>query len=209
MKHLAEQWWSWCGVETTICLLVSTKPKTWLWTQQKLSMLHFKSRAWPWKGSAAQNSWLSTSETLSCGTQHHTPGQGDLGRGCTYTHTRAATHTYIYTILTIFYWSTIESILISCMVTDTKILPCVRMVEGVIRISLPYLETSFKDQCKKKALCIMRDSSKAAQGPFNPQQTQNEFCGVILKFESMYQSRCWVTDREQKLQKVKWHVTTG
>lgn len=113
MKHLAEQWWSWCGVETTICLLVSTKPKTWLWTQQKLSMLHFKSRAWPWKGSAAQNSWLSTSETLSCGTQHHTPGQGDLGRGCTYlrcwshTHTRSHTHIYIHNphhLLLKYYW---------------------------------------------------------------------------------------------------------
>lgn len=107
------------GVESTICLVVSTRPKSWLWTQQKLSILHFTSRAWLWKGSAAQNSWLSTSERLSCGTQHHTPGQGGSVEDAL-PYTIADTHTYIYTILTIFYWRTIESILMSCMITGRK-----------------------------------------------------------------------------------------
>lgn len=141
MKHLTEQWWSWCGdndlslsVNKTQELIVDT-------TKDEHAPLQIKSLTVERVSSTKFLVVYIREALLWNSTPHAWPRR--LGRGCTYlrcwshTHTRSHTHKYIYTILTIFYWSTIESILMSCMVTDTKILQCVvRMVEGVNRISL-------------------------------------------------------------------------
>ncbi len=79
-------------------------------------------------------------------------------------------------ILTTFYRASVESVLTACITSwygssreaDRKMLQWVmRMAEKAIGVFLPSLEDIYIERCRRKALCIVRDSSHPSHGLFD------------------------------------------
>ena len=98
-------------------------------------------------------------------------------------------------ILTIFYQDTVESVLMSsitscygsCSAANRKTVQhVVRMAERVIRVSLPAIEDIYTDRCRRKALCIVKDSSHLSHGLFNLLPSSRRYRSITSRTHQVF-----------------------